>query len=87
MRPRVVVLAGGDEGGGATGSPTAASASRRRFVGFFAALRKAVRLPLLSVSRDFCAAAVARSCCFRSFAATRSAAFASRSFFLISVSR
>jgi hypothetical protein len=45
VRPRVVVSARGDGGGGATNSPTAASASRRRFVGCFAALREAVRLP------------------------------------------
>jgi hypothetical protein len=52
VRPRVVVLARGDRGRSATGLPTAASALQQRFVRRFAALGKAVRLPLFSVPLD-----------------------------------
>lgn len=60
LRPRVVNLGGGDAAGGSASTPLGAATTQRRFVGFFAALCEAFRLPLFSVSRLFCAVAASR---------------------------
>jgi hypothetical protein len=49
LRPCVVVLVRRDSGGGSAAAASATAGAQQRFVDIFAALFKAVRLPLLSV--------------------------------------
>jgi hypothetical protein len=74
-----VVLGGGCGSGDSTSTPLSAPTTRRFFVDFRVTLCKAFRLPLFSVSQDFCKAAALRCCFLSARAAVRSAALALRS--------
>ena len=64
-------------GGGASGAAStrlAAPTTRRRFIGFFAELREALRLLVLALLRDLSAVAASRCCFLRALSAASSAA-------------
>jgi hypothetical protein len=78
-RPRNVVFGRGSGSSNGTTSRLAAPTTPRLGALFCTALRKVIRLPLFSVSRDFYKVAALLCCFFSLRAAARSAAFALRS--------
>jgi hypothetical protein len=78
-RPRDVVFGRGSGSSDGTTSLRAAPTIPRLGALFCTALRKAARLPLFSVSRDFYKVTASRCCFLRAHAATRYIALALRS--------
>jgi hypothetical protein len=78
-RPRDVVFSGGSGSSDSITLLRAAPTTLRLGALFYTALRKAARLLLFSVLRDFCKVAASRCCFLRARAATRYAALALRS--------
>jgi hypothetical protein len=78
-RPRDVVFSRGSGSGDSITSLRAAPITLRLGALFYTALRKAARLPLFSISRDFYKVIASRCCFLRARAVTRYAALTLRS--------